>query len=113
MSGQAGGSGSNKERGLFGGDYIRDQYPDTYDEYLAKKAGQDAQPKRFVTYDNELGEVTLRLPTEYQKWQSELIEAVTDEYYGAPAGDRKVLDEMNSFVGEWLKKKQSEEAQSL
>ena len=99
-----------------GGDYIRDQFPESYDGYLAKKAGKEGQvgDGKFVTFDNELGEVTLRLPPEYTKYQAELLEDMYDEFFAAPAGDRKVQDEMNLFVAAWLKKKEGgPEGQSL
>lgn len=106
MSAQGGGGGGKDAFG--GGDYIRDQFPATYDEYLAKKSGEAGTGGKFVTFDNELGEVTLRLPPQYQQHQSELLEALYDEFFASPAGDRKVQDEMNAFVVEWLKKKEGE-----
>jgi hypothetical protein len=108
MSGQSGG-------GPFGGgDYIRDQFPETYDEYLAQKAGKEGGgPQKFVTVDNELGEVTLRLPPQYKEHQAELLDDLYQEFFGSPAGDPKVQDEMNKFVVEWLKKKGEEKSQSL
>ena len=54
--------------------------------------------------------MTLRVPPEFKPFQGELLELLYEEYYGAPAGDPKVLDEMNTFVGEWLQKKAQEEA---
>src|SRR5207248_1652004 len=90
-----------------GGDYVRDQFPQTYDEYMAKKSGKDAKTDgRYVTFDNELGEVTLRLPPEHAKYQAELLEDLYDEFFASPAGDRKVQDEMNTYVAEWLKKRE-------
>ena len=91
-----------------GGDYIRDQFPDTYEAYLAKKAGkeQPSEEGKYVTVDNELGEVTLRVPPQYRQFQEELMEDFYHEFYQAGAGDRKVLEEMNAFVAAWLKKKQ-------
>ena len=91
-----------------GGDYIRDQFPETYEGYLAKKAGkeQPSEEGKYVTFDNEQGEVTLRLPPAYREFQGELLEDLYDEFYASPAGDRKVQDEMNAFVAAWLKKKQ-------
>ena len=109
MSGQGGGGGGGGGAPFGGGDYIRDQFPDTYDEYLAKKAGDTGGPAKFVTFDNEIGEVTLRLPSQYQKFQAELLEALYEEFFGSPAGDRKVQDDMNVFVVEWLKKNAAEE----
>jgi hypothetical protein len=91
-----------------GGDYIRDQFPATYEEYLAKKSGQEVGSGKFVTFDNEIGEVTLRLPPQFQQYQTELLEALYDEFFAAPAGDRKVQDDMNLFVVDWLKKKEAE-----
>jgi hypothetical protein len=102
----SGGSGGGNVFG--GGDYIRDQYPETYEGYLRKKAGKDADASeagKYVTFDNEMGEVTLRLPPELQQYQAELLEELYEEYYASPAGDRKVQEEMNRFVAEWLKKK--------
>jgi len=96
-----------------GGDYIRDQFPDTYEDYLAKKAGKEPGSNKLVTFDNEIGEVTLRLPPKLSHHQAELIEALTDEFYGTAAGDRKVQEDMNTFVVEWLKKKEAEEARGL
>lgn len=101
MSGQGGG------QPFGGGDYIRDQFPDTYEEYLAKKSGKEAGGGKFVTFDNEIGEVTLRLPPQFQQYQAELLEALYDEFFGSPAGDRKVQDDMNMFVVDWLKKKEA------
>ncbi|MFC1705218.1 hypothetical protein ACFL59_00165 [Planctomycetota bacterium] len=94
-----------------GGDYIRDQFPQSYEEYLAKKEGRDgtATGGKFVTFDNTIGEVTLRVPPEFERYQAELLEELTMRYYGEAAGDPKVLDEMNTFVGEWLQKKAKEE----
>ena len=63
--------------------------------------------------DNEIGEVTLRLPAHFRQYQAELLEDLYDEFFAAPAGDRKVQDEMNLYVAEWLKKKEGGEAQSL
>lgn len=118
MSGGAGGGGERGGGSAFGGgDYIRDQYPETYEGYLAKKAGKDApvaEGGKYVTFDNEMGEVTLRLPPEQRQYQGELLEDLYDQFFAAPAGDRKVQDEMNAFVAEWLKKKQGgPETQSL
>lgn len=100
-----------------GGDYIRDQFPDTYDEYLAKKSGKEGSADaRYVTFDNEIGEVTLRLPPQFRQYQGEILEDLYDEFFAAPAGDRKVQDEMNAFVAEWIKKKEGggpSETQSL
>lgn len=93
-----------------GGDYIRDQFPDTYEEYLAKKDGGESQAGRYVTFDNTIGEVTLRVPPQFRQYQGELLEAVSERYYGEAAGDPKVLEDMNLFVGEWLQKKIAEEA---
>ncbi len=93
-----------------GGDYIRDQFPETYEEYLAKKSGQSGGPQKFVTVDNELGEVTLRLPPQYRQYQADLLDDLYHEFYGSPAGDPKVQDEMNKFVADWLKKKAEDEA---
>jgi len=104
-AGGKGGSGGQ----AFGGDYVRDRFPATYEEYLAQKAGKDAPgPSRYVTFDNEIGEVTLRLPPQYQRYQEEVLEALYEEYFGSPAGDRKVQDDMNAFVAEWLKKRERE-----
>ncbi len=114
MSGSGGGGGGGGN--VFGGgDYIRDQYPETYEAYLAKKSGKEpAADARYVTFDNEIGEVTLRLPPQYKQYQAELLEDLYNEFFAAPAGDRKVQDEMNAFVAEWLKKRESgPEAQSL
>lgn len=93
-----------------GGDYIRDQYPETYDEYLAQKEGEGGSTSKFVTFDNTIGEVTLRVPPEFKQYQEELLGILYERYYGEPAGDPKVLEEMNIFVGEWLQKKAQEEA---
>lgn len=91
-----------------GGDYIRDQFPETYDGYLAKKAGKEGDADgKLVTFDNELGEVTLRLPPHQQQYQAELLEDLYEEYFASPAGDRKVQEEMNKYVAEWLKKKEA------
>lgn len=98
----------------FGGskneDFMRGQFPDTYDEYLAQKEGRESDAGKFVTYDNSIGEVTLRVPPEYNAYRGELLEILYERYYGEAAGDPKVLDEMNQFVGEWLQKKAQEEA---
>jgi hypothetical protein len=98
-----------------GGDYIRDQFPDSYEEYLAKKAGKEGKAHgQYVTFDNEIGEVTLRLPAHFRQYQGELLEDLYDEFFASPAGDRKVQEEMNLFVAEWLKKKEGgAETQSL
>jgi hypothetical protein len=93
-----------------GGDYIRDQFPETYEEYLAKKSGQSTGAGKFVTVDNEFGEVTLRLPPQYKEYQAELLEDLYHEFFGAPGGDPKVQDEMNKFVVDWLKKKGEQQA---
>lgn len=100
-----GGGGGNP---FGGGDYIRDQFPDTYEDYLAKKAGKAPDAGKFVTFDNEIGEVTLRLPPQFTQYQAELLEDLYDEFFGAPAGDRKVQDDMNNYVAQWLKKKEGE-----
>lgn len=116
MSGAGSGKGERGGGSAFGGgDYIRDQFPETYEGYLAKKAGKDgAGDGSYVTFDNEMGEVTLRLPPEHSKYQGELLEDLYDEFFGSPAGDRKVQDLMNAFVAEWLKKKEGgAESQSL
>jgi hypothetical protein len=94
-----------------GGDYIRDRFPETYEEYLAGKQGGGAGAGTYVSFDNELGEVTLRLPPKYQKWSGELLEQLYDEFFGSPAGDPKVQENMNLYVAEWLKKRESEEGQ--
>ncbi len=97
-----------------GGDIYRDRHPATYEEYLAGKAGAGAAGAgEYVSFDNETGEVTLRLPPKYQKYASELIEELYDEYFGAPAGAQDKRAEMNAFVADWLKKREEGEAQSL
>jgi len=89
-----------------GGDYIRDQFPESYDDYLAKKEGREGSVGgKFVTFDNSIGEVTLRIPPEFNEHRQDLLQRLYDEYYGTPAGDPKVLEEMNLFVAEWIKKK--------
>jgi hypothetical protein len=112
-----GGTGGKGGGGAFGGgDYIRDQFPDTYEGYLAKKAGKEGTAGgKLVTYDNEIGEVTLRLPPQYVQHSAELLEELYEQFFGAPAGDPKVQEEMNLFVAEWLKKKDEGgvESQSL
>lgn len=97
-----------------GGDYIRDQFPETYEGYLAKKAGKEpGADGKYVTFDNEMGEVTLRLPPQFQQYQGELLEDLYEEFFASPAGDRKVQDEMNKYVAEWLKKKEGGAAEGI
>ncbi|GIW72550.1 MAG: hypothetical protein KatS3mg102_2092 [Planctomycetota bacterium] len=93
-----------------GGDFIRDQYPESYDEYLAKKQGREVSPQDgFVSYDNVHGELTLRLPPELSEHRSELLQDLYEEFYAAPAGDPKVLEQMNRFVADWLKQRTGRE----
>lgn len=89
-----------------GGDYIRDQFPESYEEYAAKKEGREPDPcSKFVTFDNTVGEVVLRLPPELSEHQGELLSDLYEEFFSAPAGDPTVLEAMNGFVSDWLQKR--------
>ena len=112
MSGQSGGGGGGDPfgggGGGRGGDYIRDRFPETYEEYIAGKQGGGG-PSSYVSFDNEMGEVTLRLPPKWQKHATDLLEDLYDQFYGTPAGDPKVQEDMNLFVADWIKTKEAEE----
>ncbi|RME72718.1 MAG: hypothetical protein D6776_08230 [Planctomycetota bacterium] len=93
-----------------GGDYIRDQFPESYDEYLAsKEGGEGGGGSGFVAWDNVHGELTLRLPPELREHGKELLAALYEEFFGEPAGDPKVLERMNLFCAEWLQNKTGRE----
>ncbi|MHC4831259.1 MAG: hypothetical protein ACYTFT_13045 [Planctomycetota bacterium] len=94
--------------GAGGGDYIRDAFPATYGEYLAGKTENESTTNKYVTWDNTIGEVTLRVPPQYNAYRNDLLMEMYEKYYGEPAGDPKVLEAMNLWVGEWLENKAKE-----
>jgi hypothetical protein len=114
LPGGGGGGGADPFAG--GGDIYRDRFPQSYEEYLRQKAGggsgEGAGSSEYVSYDNETGEVTLRLPPKYEKYAQDLMEALYEEYFGAPAGSEAKRAEMNTWVADWLKKREEEDATS-
>jgi hypothetical protein len=58
----------------------------------------------YVNIDKETGELGLKLPTQYEKYESEVSAALYEEY-AFEALNSSVLVRMNEFVRSWFEAK--------
>lgn len=72
-----------------------------------KKEGADAKKPPadpFFEWDNETGEITIRIPAQYREYQEELIEDLRAEFaYDVPSPE--MADEIKAFIDNWLKQR--------
>ncbi len=57
----------------------------------------------FVTFDPENGDLALQLPEAYRRFQDQLYAQLAETFMDKALNDA-VLDQMNRFVGEWLRR---------
>lgn len=69
-----------------------------------QRSGESA-PGRYVTFDNETGEVLVTLPPELERFQGELGDLIYQEFYG----DVPDVTRLNEFVAEFVERKTEEE----
>lgn len=77
---------------------------------LGKKLEQGSAPgylddgtSKYISFDNETGELTITLPPEVGEHRDALQQAIIEEFY-LSAPDRETRQDINSFIAEWLKK---------
>ena len=64
---------------------------------------------RYVTYDNESGEILLNLPPRFSKYKRELEEELMEEFMGEPSGSVEGGRSLDAWVRQWIEKKTKED----
>jgi hypothetical protein len=72
-------------------------------------AASEAKAGRYVTYDNDTGEILLNIPPRFAKYKHELEEELMEEFMGEPSASADGQRSLDAWVRSWIDKKSKED----
>ncbi len=82
--------------------------PDILYGSMDPKAGE-TQQLRYTQYDNDTGAIMVNLPDKFAKYKADLEEDLMDEFYGDPAGSADGAKSLDTWIKDWIDKKERED----
>jgi len=74
-----------------------------------KPGASEVQAGRYVLYDNDTGEIEVRLPQRFAKYRRELEEDMLEAFMGEPAGSADGQKALEQWIKDWIATKEKED----